>query len=61
MRKQFTKAQFIATKDDEVIVKVKPNIRKPGTWEFLDVERVLTDKPESELELAGAEKNEDPF
>ena len=59
--KLFTKAQFIATKDDEVIVKVTPNIRRAGTWEFLDIERAQSDESESELELAGAEKNEDPF
>ena len=58
---KFTKAQFIATQDDEVIVKVKPNIRKPGTWELRDIERVQTDESKSELELAGSEKNEDPF
>ena len=59
--KLFTKAQFIATKDDEVIVKVTPNIRRAGTWEFLDIERAQSDESESELELAGAEKNEDPY
>ena len=60
--KLFTKAQFIATKDDEVIVKVVPNIRgKPGTWELRDIERAQSDESESELELAGAEKNEDPY
>ena len=59
--KLFTKAQ-LGSPDDEVIVKVVPNIRKPGTWEFRDVERIKPDsQPESELELAGAEKNEDPF
>ena len=55
---KITEAQFWP-KDDEVIAKVRPSIRNPGKFEFRDLEKI--DDSGSELELAGAEKNEDPF
>ena len=55
---KITEAQFWP-KDDEVIAKVRPSIRNPGKFEYLGLEKI--DDSGSELELAGAEKNEDPF